>query len=151
ESTLDAFVHSAAAETLALECAAAAIAPAPVITAVKPAAVTQASVVAAKPAAVSPSAIAAPSPARAIESAVPAEVPGTEATEVRIWAPSPDPWRREPGPAVGRIVDVLVGCRVAGGALVGVLRSVGNPDPAVLLGVDPLSGGRSLFGGRLVV
>jgi hypothetical protein len=69
---------------------------------------------------------------------VPAEV-GRPVSEVRPGADSPDPRGGYPGPPVGRVEDVRVRLAVAARWSVGIGVAVGGPDPAVLLGVDPLA------------
>ncbi len=100
-------------------------------------------------------------------SAIPTEVSRSVVTEVRPRAPSPNPRRSDPRPTVNWVIDVGVrvhhrGIRVSSlaalvrhlgalirslavcvrcpvGRFVGVLGTIGHPDPAVLRRIDPLT------------
>src|SRR5262245_20468911 len=73
--------------------------------------------------------------------AMPPAEPRASDAEVHARSPAPDPRRGDPGPAVGRRVDVLVwidGRAVRRRRRVDVLLTVRHPEPAALLRVDPL-------------
>src|SRR6266568_721925 len=81
--------------------------------------------------------------------AIPAEVRWPDHAKVRPRTEAPDPGCDDPGPALRRIVDVLVRLALSTGRHVRVSVAVGYPDPAILLGVDPLARLRGLRVGRL--
>jgi hypothetical protein len=90
--------------------------------------------------------VAAPAIPCRVETAIPAKAEGASDTKVGIGPPTPDPGRSQPRPAIAGVVDIGIGRSVIGRSFVGVLISVGHPNPPVLLGVDPLAATRRLMG-----
>lgn len=86
-----------------------------------------------------PATVMVPSPPASIEAVVPAEVPGSPNTEERVRAPSPNPRRCEPQPAIVGVVHIGIGVFVGRRALVHVLIAVRHEHPAVLVRIDPLA------------
>src|SRR5438132_1454903 len=82
---------------------------------------------------------AAETPAAGVSVVIPGIMGRTVIAEIRIGSPTENPGRHQPGPAEGRIVNVLIRLRAV--LRIRVLRSIRHPDPTVLLGVDPLSAG----------
>jgi hypothetical protein len=89
--------------------------------------------------------VAAPTIPRCVETTIPAKTEGARDTKVGIRPPAPDPRRSQPRPAIAGVVDIGIGRSVVGRSFVGILISVGHPNPPVLFGVDPLAAIRRLM------
>jgi hypothetical protein len=90
-------------------------------------------------ASVEAAAVSAPTIPAPVQAAIPAKAEGPAKSKVGIAPPAPDPRRRQPRPAVARVVHIGIWIGIACRAFVDVLIAIGHPNPAILTCVDPLT------------
>src|ERR1700694_5143482 len=89
---------------------------------------------------VSAPAVMSPAITCAIEASIPTEMRRPPGAKVRMDAPAPQPRRGKPGPAHPRRIYILVWRIRTVDPFIDILLAIGHPYPAILAGIDPLTG-----------